>query len=101
MKSRKQHIRKGLPTLPILRAYAISADKIRIFENSVFAVVSQDSAVGIAASYWLDDRGVGVTSRWGQEFSPLHVFQTGSGVHPTFYPMCTGGCFPGSKAAGS
>jgi hypothetical protein len=27
--------------------------------------------------------------------------QTGSGVHPTSYPMGTGGSFPGSKAAGA
>jgi hypothetical protein len=26
--------------------------------------------------------------------------QTGSGVHPTSYPMGTGGSFPGGKAAG-
>jgi hypothetical protein len=48
--------------------------------------------VSIATSYGLDDRGVGV--RWGQEFSLLHVVQTGSGVHPTSYPMATGGSFP-------
>jgi hypothetical protein len=35
-------------------------------------------------------------SRWGQEFSLLHVVQTGSGVHQTSYPMGTGG-----KAAGA
>jgi hypothetical protein len=38
-------------------------------------------------------------SRKGQEFSVLHIVQTGSGVHPT-YPMGTGGSFPGGKAAG-
>jgi hypothetical protein len=27
----------------------------------------------------------------GQDFSLLHVVQTGSGVHPTSYPMGTGG----------
>jgi hypothetical protein len=32
-------------------------------------------------------------SREGQEFS-LHVVQTGSGVHPTSYPMGTGDSFP-------
>jgi hypothetical protein len=35
-------------------------------------------------------------SRKGQEFSLLQVAQTGSGVHPTSYPMGTGG-----KAAGA
>jgi hypothetical protein len=39
-------------------------------------------------------------SRYWQEFSLLHVAQTGSGVHPTSYPMGTGGSFPGGKAAG-
>jgi hypothetical protein len=36
-----------------------------------------------------------------QEFSLLHVVQTGSGVHPTSYIMGTGGSFPGGKAAGA
>jgi hypothetical protein len=40
-------------------------------------------------------------SRWGQEFSLLHVVQTGSGVHQTSYPMGAGGSFPGGKAAGT
>jgi hypothetical protein len=35
-------------------------------------------------------------SRWGQKFSILHVVPTGSRVHPTAYPMITGG-----KAAGA
>jgi hypothetical protein len=38
--------------------------------------------------------------RWEQEFSLLHVVQTGSGVHPTSYPMGTGGSFPGVKRQG-
>jgi hypothetical protein len=40
-------------------------------------------------------------SRLGQEFSLLHVVQTGSGVHPTSYSMGSGGFFPGGKAAGA
>jgi hypothetical protein len=36
-------------------------------------------------------------SRQGQEFSLLQIVQTGSGVHPTSYPMGTGGPFPGLK----
>jgi hypothetical protein len=36
-------------------------------------------------------------SRWGQEFSLLHVVQTGSGVHPTSYTMGTGGFSPEVK----
>jgi hypothetical protein len=40
-------------------------------------------------------------SRWGKEFSLLHVVQTGSGVHSTSYPMGTWGSSPGGKAAGA
>jgi hypothetical protein len=50
-----------------------------------------DSSVGIATSYWLDDLEVGVRVPVKQEFSLLHVVHTGSGVHPTSYPMGTGG----------
>jgi hypothetical protein len=31
--------------------------------------------------------------------SLLHVIQTSSGAHPASYPMGTGGCFHGGKAA--
>jgi hypothetical protein len=33
--------------------------------------------------------------------SLLHVIQTGSGSHPAYYPMGTGGPFLGGKAAGA
>jgi hypothetical protein len=33
-----------------------------------------------------------------QDFSLLHVIQTGSGAHPASYPMGTGTSFPGGKA---
>jgi hypothetical protein len=49
----------------------------------------------------LDDREFRVRVPEGQEFTLLHVVQTGSGVHPTSYPMGTGGPFPGGKAAGA
>jgi len=32
-------------------------------------------------------------------FSRRRHVQTGSGAHPTTYPVCTGGSFPGGKAA--
>jgi hypothetical protein len=35
-----------------------------------------------------------------QEFSLLHVVQTGSGVHPTSYTMGTMSSFPGVKRPG-
>jgi hypothetical protein len=61
----------------------------------------RDSAVGIATGYRLDDRGVGVRVLAGWRFSLLHVVQTGSGVHPTSYPMgIGGGSFPGVKQQG-
>jgi hypothetical protein len=60
--------------------------------------VSPRSAVGIATG-WMTE-GSEFESRWGQEFSLLHVVQTGSGVHLT-YPMGTGGSFSGDKAAGA
>jgi hypothetical protein len=37
----------------------------------------------------------------GQEFSLLHVVQTGSGAHLASYPMGTGGSFLGGIAAGA
>jgi hypothetical protein len=55
---------------------------------------SRDSTVGIVTGYGLDAKGSEFESRWRQEFSLLHVVQTGSGAHPTFYPMGTGGLFP-------
>jgi hypothetical protein len=37
-------------------------------------------------------------SRYGQEFSLLHVVQIGSGIHPTSYPIDTYRSFPGGRA---
>jgi hypothetical protein len=37
----------------------------------------------------------GLASRQGQDVSLLHTVQTGSGAHPTSYPMSTGGFSPG------
>jgi hypothetical protein len=36
-------------------------------------------------------------SRWGQEFSLLHLIQIGPRVHPASYPMSNGGFSPGGK----
>jgi hypothetical protein len=35
-----------------------------------------------------------------QKFALLHYVKTGSEAQPFFYPMGTGGSFPGDKAAG-
>jgi hypothetical protein len=61
--------------------------------------VSEVSAVGIPTGYGLDERGSEFESRYGQEFSLLHVVQTGYGVHPASYPMGTRGSFSGGKTA--
>jgi hypothetical protein len=44
------------------------------------------SGAGIATA-----KGSDFESQYRQDFSPLHVFQTGSGAHPASYPMDTGG----------
>jgi hypothetical protein len=68
------------------------------YKKDIFQVYC-DSSVGIATSYRLDDRGVRVSSP-DRVKNFVYVIQTGSGFHPT-YPMGTGGCFPGGKAAGA
>jgi hypothetical protein len=67
------------------------------FKNGYIPRRSLDSAVGIATGYGLDDRGVGIRIPVGQEFSFLHVVQTGSGVYPASYTMDAGGFSPGVK----
>jgi hypothetical protein len=62
---------------------------------------SRGSSVGIATGCGLDDRGVEVRVHVRQKFSFLHIVQTGSGLHPTSYPMCTRGPLPAGKAAGA
>jgi hypothetical protein len=44
--------------------------------------------------------GLGFESRQGQEFSLLHIVQTGRGAHPASYPMGTWGTFPEVKWQG-
>jgi hypothetical protein len=61
---------------------------------------SWDSAVGVATGYGLDGRGVGVRVPVGGRIYLLQVVQTGSGVHPTSYPINTGALSPGVKRQG-
>jgi hypothetical protein len=49
--------------------------------NVLITLRSLDIAVGIPE----------FESRWGQEFTFLHVVQTGSGAHPASHRMSTGG----------
>jgi hypothetical protein len=58
---------------------------------------SRDSAVGMATR---TEEGSDFESWWGQEFSLLHVVQTGSGVRPA-YLMDTRESFSVSKAVGT
>jgi hypothetical protein len=72
--------------------------KIHIYQ---FRNRSRDSAVGIATSYLLDDRAVAVRVTVGARIfsSPRRPDRLWGPPNP--YPMCTGGCFPGGKAAGA
>jgi hypothetical protein len=67
-------------------------------ECSTHAIMSRDSSVDTATGYGMEDRGFGVRVPEGSR-----IFSTSSrlalGVHPTSYPMGTGGSFPGGKAA--
>jgi hypothetical protein len=47
----------------------------------LFLLGSRDSSVGIAIGYGLDYREVMFRSWQGQEYSLLHVVQTGSRAH--------------------
>jgi hypothetical protein len=48
---------------------------------------------------WMNERLV-FESQKGQEFSLLHIVQTGSQAHQTSYTMGTRGSFPGGKVVG-
>jgi hypothetical protein len=71
-----------------------------IYSGSADLHVSRDSAVGIATGYGLDDRGVEFESREGQEFSLLHVVQTGAGAPPISLSNRQRGLSPGVKRQG-
>jgi hypothetical protein len=72
---------------------------VRIPAEPLSKTRSRDSVIGIATGWTTE--GSEFVSRYGQEFSLLRVVQTYFGVHPTSYPMGTGGSFPGDKAAGA
>jgi hypothetical protein len=63
--------------------------KLLIFTIILSHYRSRDSSVAIATGYGMKDGGVGVRVPIRQEFSLLHVVQTGSGVHTTYYTMGT------------
>jgi hypothetical protein len=62
----------------------------------------QDSLVGIALGYELDDRGSRVRfAAVARNFSLHHRVRNGSAVHPASYPRGTRASFLEVKAAGS
>jgi hypothetical protein len=80
---------------PVLCLYKIHFNIILIYE-------SQDSSVGIALDYGLDDQGSRVRFLEGAgNFSLRHRVQNGSGAHPASYSLGTRHSFPEDKAAGA
>jgi hypothetical protein len=68
------------------------------YSTAASAAIGMDCTENICAGR---QRGSELEFRWDQEFSLLHVVQTGSEAHPASYPVDTGGTFRGGKAAGS
>jgi hypothetical protein len=67
---------------------------------SAFYSSTQDSVVGIATGYGLDDRGVGVQVLMGSRFSFFHVVETGSGSTQPPIQWIPGSLSPGVKRSG-
>jgi hypothetical protein len=80
-----------------IRMYVTYIQNVRNFVCFLYTYFkSRDSSVGIATGYGLDDRGSRFRFPAGAGNFSLHWrVQTGSGAHPTSYPMGTGGCLPG------
>jgi len=77
-------------------------DYIEQSPSSAFYVTRRFITVFIALGYGLDNGGSRVRFPAGaKNFSLHHLFQNGSGAHPVYYPMGTGGSFPRDKAAGA
>jgi hypothetical protein len=62
--------------------------------------MSRYNAVGIVIGYGLDDRGVGVRVPVESRIFSSPRRPTGSGAHPSSYPLGTEGSFPGVKRPG-
>jgi hypothetical protein len=78
---------RGQPSKVFCRSYSIWIDTYSVSG-------SRDSAVGVAAGYWLDGR-VSIPFR-GKGLSVFQSVQTGYGTHPASYPVGAGGYFPGA-----
>jgi hypothetical protein len=67
--------------------------------NSIRRCLGAGELSGMVLGYGVDDRGVRIPAGAGNFFLH-HRVQTGSGAHPSSYPVVTAGSFPGDKAAG-
>jgi hypothetical protein len=85
--------------LKLLSFRSISESQGGILLWSFGVLTSRDSSVVIAIGYGLEGRGVEFDYWYGPDFSPVHVFHTGSGAHTASYTMGIGDIFPGRKAA--
>jgi hypothetical protein len=98
---RLQFSQASAKTIPEIRLRLFPTTSFRIY----YSLITLHWGAGIALSVqrlatgWTTE-GSDFESRWGQEFSLLHVVQTGSGVHATSSLMGTGGSFPGVKWPG-
>jgi hypothetical protein len=71
-------------------------------ETSIQNTRSQDSSVGVATGYRLDDRGMWFYSWEGQEAFLSTAFSLALGLtQPSVQFARGGGLFPGSKVAGA
>jgi hypothetical protein len=80
----------------VIKLLIFSATKLIL--RCFFTPRSPGSSVSIVSHYGLDDRAIGVRSSTGaKDFYSILCVQTGSGVHPVYCTMGTGGPFPGAK----
>jgi hypothetical protein len=79
----------------VIYEMTIGFPTVLVLEGAVIAQLVQRLATGLTTE------GSDFESRYDQEFSLVHVVQTGSGVHLASYTMGTGGSFSGGKAAGA
>jgi hypothetical protein len=81
--------------------YNIYLDPITKLSTSDIFIKSGDSSVGIATSYGLHGRGVGIRAPVASSIfsSPRHPDRLWG--PPSLLPMGTGGYFPGGKEAGA
>jgi hypothetical protein len=71
---------------------SISNIVVNVMSHAGYILHTNMTGAGIAQSVWRQAtgwtaKGSEFESQWGQEFSLLHIIQTGSGIHPASYPM--------------